>query len=336
MRIDGILDDFTSETSYKPGGNEECINQEVPILAVEKLKALALGGGLGGVILAVVVVTLQTKKAMQKMRNLEVDLQKVGVRLKFMDYFRLLALARNGFDSIKPLEIEFYDAFAMQLAKQNKRVSNLLDFCTHFQNNRDEYEKLYNRLEDFDSKDQLERAINFKLSGDIGFVWDLAVSSDRHYWEDFYPLSAAKCFVDVGAYEGETSIEFMKRAPLWEEIYFFEPEKKNFEKAAAMLEAALKTPKQSVIESKTTKGLSIELQGRLNDKPRRIKGFNMGLGDNPRSLYITSKNDGSYLETSLDFALNKSKTAAITTDSLDNLITCLLYTSDAADDCWSV
>ena len=77
-----------------------------------------------------VAVTMQTKKATQTMQDLEVDLQKAGVRLKFMDYFHLLALVRNGFDSIKPLEIKFYDVFAMQLAKQN------MDFCAHFQNNR--------------------------------------------------------------------------------------------------------------------------------------------------------------------------------------------------------
>ena len=96
----------------KPNGNEECINQEVSILKIEKLKALALGGELGGVILVIAAITAQTKEAMQKMRNLEVDLQKAGIRLKFMDYFHLLA--------------------------------PLLEY---------EYEKLYSRLEDFDSKD---------------------------------------------------------------------------------------------------------------------------------------------------------------------------------------
>ena len=75
----------------KPGVNEECINQEVSILAIEKLKALALGGGLGGVILVIVAVTMQTKKATQTMQDLEVDLQKAGVRLKFMDYFHLFS-----------------------------------------------------------------------------------------------------------------------------------------------------------------------------------------------------------------------------------------------------
>ena len=35
-------------------------------MKIEKLKALALGGEFGGVILAVVVVTMQTKKVMQK------------------------------------------------------------------------------------------------------------------------------------------------------------------------------------------------------------------------------------------------------------------------------
>ena len=47
------------------------------ILKIEKLKALALGG----VILVVVFITLHTKKSMQKMQGLEVNLQKEGVRL---------------------------------------------------------------------------------------------------------------------------------------------------------------------------------------------------------------------------------------------------------------
>lgn len=82
------------------------------ILKIEKLKTLALGGELGGVILVIAAINAQTKKATQKMQGLEVDLQKVGIRLKFTDYFHLLA--------------------------------PLLE---------DEYEKLYSRLEDFDSKD---------------------------------------------------------------------------------------------------------------------------------------------------------------------------------------
>ena len=71
----------------KPNGNEECINQEVSILKIEKLKALALGGELGGVILVIAAINAQTKKVMQKIRSLEVNLQKAGIRLKFMDYF---------------------------------------------------------------------------------------------------------------------------------------------------------------------------------------------------------------------------------------------------------
>ena len=53
------------------------------ILKIEKLKALALGG----VILVIAAITAQTKETMQKMQGLEVNLQKAGIRLKFMDYF---------------------------------------------------------------------------------------------------------------------------------------------------------------------------------------------------------------------------------------------------------
>ncbi len=93
--------------------------------------------------------------------------------------------------------------------------------------NRDRYEWIYNRLADETSKDVLEKLLNFRFSGDLNYMAGFEHAPDRQYFEDFLSLKPGEVFVDGGGFDGETSINFIKRCPDYKSIYFFEPDPKN-------------------------------------------------------------------------------------------------------------
>jgi len=49
------------------------------------------------------------------------------------------------------------------------------------------------------------------------------------YFEDFLTFKSGSVFVDVGGFDGNTSLEFIKRCPDYSHIYIFEPSEKNYE-----------------------------------------------------------------------------------------------------------
>jgi FkbM family methyltransferase len=58
----------------------------------------------------------------------------------------------------------------------------------------------------------------------------------RQYFEDFLNLQAQdEVFVDVGGFDGYTSMEFIKRCPNFNKIYFLEPDSINLQKANDLL-----------------------------------------------------------------------------------------------------
>lgn len=85
------------------------------------------------------------------------------------------------------------------------------------------YEDIYQKLEDKISKNQFYNLVNFRFSYDInflkGFSWDI----ESQYFEDFLNLKNNEVFIDIGAYDGATSLEFIKRHPLYQSIHIFEP-----------------------------------------------------------------------------------------------------------------
>jgi FkbM family methyltransferase len=101
-------------------------------------------------------------------------------------------------------------------------------FYDDFRINRQEYENVFLKFDDQISKDQFEKLINFRLSMDIDHMRSFKAIEDRQYFEDFLGLNTAgETFVDVGGFDGQTTLEFIKRCPKYKSIYFFEPEEKN-------------------------------------------------------------------------------------------------------------
>lgn len=94
---------------------------------------------------------------------------------------------------------------------------------------RKDLEAVYNLLADDISKKTFENVVKFKISGDINYLLDCAVEKDEPY-ENFLKLSAAEHFVDLGAYNGDTVLEFINRVSHYSHITAVEGDSKTFKK----------------------------------------------------------------------------------------------------------
>lgn len=86
--------------------------------------------------------------------------------------------------------------------------------------------KLYNALEDKESKQILIDVFKYRLTGDPRLLSNYDFRPEQQYFEDFLPVKN-EVFVDGGGFQGETSIEFIKRYPDYKAILFFEPDPEN-------------------------------------------------------------------------------------------------------------
>lgn len=103
-------------------------------------------------------------------------------------------------------------------------------FEEEFNSNQKNYAWIYGLLRDENSRNIFKKLVNFRIDYDIvhldGFVW----KEDVQYFEDFLNLrTEGETFIDVGGYNGNTSVEFIKRCPEYKSIHIFEPEPSNYE-----------------------------------------------------------------------------------------------------------
>jgi FkbM family methyltransferase len=132
---------------------------------------------------------------------------------EYLDYFSLYKYA-----DVPLLEVQFQEGMRS-------------DIEVHY----DKYNWLFNVLNDDVSRSQLYNIVNFRRTSELRFMRGFAPIEHRQYFEDFLLLQEdGEVFVD-GGYDGFTSLEFIKRAPSFRAIYFFEPELRNLNTAKERL-----------------------------------------------------------------------------------------------------
>ncbi|HIQ28336.1 MAG TPA: FkbM family methyltransferase [Sulfurovum sp.] len=95
-------------------------------------------------------------------------------------------------------------------------------------NNFSKYQWVYNLLQDSTSQNQFYNIINFRLSYNLDYMRGFEAIEDKQYFEDFLNLNTeGEIFVDVGAYDGYTTEEFIRLSPQFKKVFLFEPEEKN-------------------------------------------------------------------------------------------------------------
>ncbi len=91
-------------------------------------------------------------------------------------------------------------------------------------------------LADEESRWCLHKLVNFRVSQDIEHLAGFIQREEVQYFEPFLALRpSGEVFLDVGAYDGATSLAFIGHCPDYRAIHCFEPEAGNLERCAAAL-----------------------------------------------------------------------------------------------------
>lgn len=94
---------------------------------------------------------------------------------------------------------------------------------------RAEFERVYNLLADEQSKLVFENVIRSKLTGEIKPLFNCE-SSEEEAW-GLFELGTDECFLDLGAYTGDTVERFLRFTnQKYQRIWAVEPDLKNFKK----------------------------------------------------------------------------------------------------------
>ncbi len=103
-------------------------------------------------------------------------------------------------------------------------------FAEDFQERIAQYEWIYSLFVDDTSKETFKKLVSFRLNYNLEFLNGFTAREDKQYFEDFLELdSEGEVFVDVGVFDGYTSLEFIKHCPKYRAIHLFEPDPKNFD-----------------------------------------------------------------------------------------------------------
>ena len=109
------------------------------------------------------------------------------------------------------------------------------DSTADLQLNSKKWQCLYDALSDSESKQTLTDVLRYKTTGDPRLLANYDYRPEQQYFEEFLAIEK-EVFVDGGGYQGETTIEFIKRYPDYKEILFFEPDPENIHQAKINLQ----------------------------------------------------------------------------------------------------
>ncbi len=135
------------------------------------------------------------------------------------------------FGSSRPEVLEFVDKIASERELYIPDVpvyGNILFTRDYYDSNLNNIEKTYGVLADEESQNCYVNYINYKLSGDIKYLANCESDAD----DEFTLLDNIKpgCFIDLGAYYGDTVKRFTERFPGLDHVIAVEPEKHSFAK----------------------------------------------------------------------------------------------------------
>lgn len=103
-------------------------------------------------------------------------------------------------------------------------------FLRHLKNNIAKFIQSYDLLQDQESKDTYFYMLLFRLMPyDLKFLEKIRCMGFEYYQKELLPAKEGEVFLDCGAYDGLTAIEFTKAYGKTKAIYSFEPVPSNFQ-----------------------------------------------------------------------------------------------------------
>ncbi len=128
----------------------------------------------------------------------------------------IIALLKGDFYS----DNIFFVDHAFQLGIENMTLEQYRLYLT---SNWKDIEMLYKNLSDYKSKITLLNILKEHISGNPDWLWD-TLDLDLDYPKDVICFDKNEIFVEPGANNGNTFLEFVRRCPEYRAAYLFEPE----------------------------------------------------------------------------------------------------------------
>jgi FkbM family methyltransferase len=101
-------------------------------------------------------------------------------------------------------------------------------YTEEFKANEAKFQWIHDRLADDVSRDIFRRLVSFRLTYDLDVLEGFTDRQKEQYFEPFLKLKPdGETFLDVGCFDGFTSLEFMKHCPNYRAIHAFEPDPAN-------------------------------------------------------------------------------------------------------------
>lgn len=133
-------------------------------------------------------------------------------------------LSELGVDCLDYFNFQFFSESSLPEIPMNE------NFRSEFEQNTNEFQEIYDRLEDIESKKIFENIISFRLNHDLNHLNGFTENQINQYFEPFLDISKNPGFVDVGCYDGFTTLKFIATYPNFTQIIAIEPEKENYSK----------------------------------------------------------------------------------------------------------
>jgi FkbM family methyltransferase len=146
---------------------------------------------------------------------------------RFGDFIALLSFGSNRpevLDNVRYL-MERHHLRAPEVPVCDCEIFNL----EYAKKHADELYKAYSLLSDNQSKKVFEQAVLYKLDGDLNRLFSCETSENEAF-DEILRLNKGDSFLDLGAYNGDTVLDFAKRVGVCGDITAVEPDPKSFAK----------------------------------------------------------------------------------------------------------
>jgi FkbM family methyltransferase len=102
------------------------------------------------------------------------------------------------------------------------------NFRYEYKSNFDEFKKVYEKLEDIESKNLFDQIVRFRYTNQLAEISNLRENQENQYFEDFLDFVKPPCFLDIGSFDGKTTLKFIENFPTFHSVIAFEPELTNY------------------------------------------------------------------------------------------------------------
>ncbi len=99
----------------------------------------------------------------------------------------------------------------------------------YYDRNKTDFDNILHKLADEQSQKTFESLIKYKISGKIDYILGCEVSPTEPYSSFLTPFKNEK-ILDLGAYNGDTALEFAEKFTDYQKLIAVEPDKKTFKK----------------------------------------------------------------------------------------------------------